>query len=343
MSEPVTQAEIEDVLSSIRRLVSEDAREARGEPVAESAPAEPEATAASAAVEAAPSPKSVTRLVLTPALRVNDAEAQPEPIQPPVSTAAAEAAEDAVAPSVLTEEALEYPVQEEDSVQSFSETDAIPEPETDLEDAAPWKDPWATLYQAAGVSGAEEADAELIDVPDGEAAPSEAFQEPSDRVSAVVQKITELEVKVARSQEQWEPDGRTADPFAGSNIETLQWHDHCEEEEVEEAHLTQQEPQTEVQFHHHEPQQHEPSQSPSQSGEDLLEAALAGSEEEITAQALEALAGEEAFIDEESLRELVADIVREELQGALGERITRNVRKLVRREIHRALAAQDLL
>lgn len=48
------------------------------------------------------------------------------------------------------------------------------------------------------------------------------------------------------------------------------------------------------------------------------------------------------ILDEETLREMVSDIVREELQGALGERITRNVRKLVRREIHRAIAAQDL-
>ena len=47
-------------------------------------------------------------------------------------------------------------------------------------------------------------------------------------------------------------------------------------------------------------------------------------------------------IDEDALRDLISDIVREELQGALGERITRNVRKLVRREIHRALTAQDL-
>ncbi len=54
------------------------------------------------------------------------------------------------------------------------------------------------------------------------------------------------------------------------------------------------------------------------------------------------LHAEEDILDEAALRELVADIVREELQGALGERITRNVRKLVRREIHRALAAQDL-
>ena len=51
---------------------------------------------------------------------------------------------------------------------------------------------------------------------------------------------------------------------------------------------------------------------------------------------------ETAVLDEETLRQLVSDIVREELQGALGERITRNVRKLVRREIHRALTAKDL-
>lgn len=46
-------------------------------------------------------------------------------------------------------------------------------------------------------------------------------------------------------------------------------------------------------------------------------------------------------IDEEALRDLVAEIVRQELMGELGERITRNVRKLVRREIQRAIASQD--
>lgn len=45
--------------------------------------------------------------------------------------------------------------------------------------------------------------------------------------------------------------------------------------------------------------------------------------------------------EETVLRELVRDIIREELQGALGERITRNVRKLVRAEIARALALRD--
>lgn len=48
-----------------------------------------------------------------------------------------------------------------------------------------------------------------------------------------------------------------------------------------------------------------------------------------------ALAGEE-------LNALVSAIVREELRGELGIRITRNVRKLVRREIYRAIANGEL-
>jgi len=50
---------------------------------------------------------------------------------------------------------------------------------------------------------------------------------------------------------------------------------------------------------------------------------------------------DDLIIDKDILREMVGEIVRQELQGALGERITRNVRKLVRREINRILAAQD--
>lgn len=44
--------------------------------------------------------------------------------------------------------------------------------------------------------------------------------------------------------------------------------------------------------------------------------------------------------NEEVLRELVRDILREELAGKMGERITRNIRKLVRAEIARSLAAE---
>ncbi|MBD3785585.1 MAG: hypothetical protein IE922_01260 [Sphingomonadales bacterium] len=52
-------------------------------------------------------------------------------------------------------------------------------------------------------------------------------------------------------------------------------------------------------------------------------------------------AGYGAIVDEEALQALVADLIRRELRGALGERITQNVRKLVRREIQRALMNRD--
>jgi hypothetical protein len=45
--------------------------------------------------------------------------------------------------------------------------------------------------------------------------------------------------------------------------------------------------------------------------------------------------------DEQVLRDLVRDLIREELQGAFGERITRNVRKLVRAELNRVTAVTD--
>ncbi len=54
------------------------------------------------------------------------------------------------------------------------------------------------------------------------------------------------------------------------------------------------------------------------------------------------ISDEEQILDEATLRELVAEILRAELQGPLGERITRNMRKLVQREVQRALAARDL-
>ena len=79
------------------------------------------------------------------------------------------------------------------------------------------------------------------------------------------------------------------------------------------------------------------------SGPRVADPAATAPEFDYAAPAQEAgSAGEDQFLDEEALRDMVTEIVRAELQGALGERITRNVRKLVRREIHRALTAQDL-
>ena len=47
-------------------------------------------------------------------------------------------------------------------------------------------------------------------------------------------------------------------------------------------------------------------------------------------------------IDEGMLRELIVEVLRDELRGPLGDRITSNLRKLVRREIFRALASGEV-
>lgn len=46
--------------------------------------------------------------------------------------------------------------------------------------------------------------------------------------------------------------------------------------------------------------------------------------------------------DNDALRSMIVKVVHEELNGELGERITRNVRKLVRREINRIMTSRDL-
>lgn len=48
-------------------------------------------------------------------------------------------------------------------------------------------------------------------------------------------------------------------------------------------------------------------------------------------------AGPAPILDEEALRGVVNRIVREELQGELGDRISRNLRKLIRREMSQLL------
>jgi hypothetical protein len=46
---------------------------------------------------------------------------------------------------------------------------------------------------------------------------------------------------------------------------------------------------------------------------------------------------DDVFLDVEALREMISDVVRAELQGKMGETITRNVRRMVQQEIERAL------
>lgn len=90
-----------------------------------------------------------------------------------------------------------------------------------------------------------------------------------------------------------------------------------------------------------EPEDHEEPQEPEAAAppEPLASNDPVDEPENIAAPAVAPIAADR--IDVEHLRPLVSALIREELQGELGERITRNVRKLVRREINRALSGRE--
>lgn len=388
MSDPVTNVEIEDVLSSIRRLVGEESR-------AESRDMQPEEE------------KKPTKLVLTPALRVADQDpAKPgadseqtpdkalarkgnDPWSDPEATLyeAAQAAE-AYGPDndVFSDEdgdilGIDHIVFSK--IQRESEVEAEPEPTLAKEETLAGDESLAEdedlAKEEAGVEHLdEEQDATPEDlshraileepshVPDVELAreeelteseiddrPVETETQSEDDVNpgeaatgletdsqpqSLSSRIEALEAAIAQTEDQWEPDGQSDDAYSGTPVEAIEWQDHvptdkADERAAEEPQTEQMAKATEPTFHSvREPQREaidpEPQQAPEESSESDDDRLV--------------LSADETIMDEESLRELVADIVREELQGALGERITRNVRKLVRREIHRALTAHEL-
>jgi hypothetical protein len=347
MSDPVTNAEIEDVLSSIRRLVSEDVRHASPDPIRAK-------------------PLESGRLVLTPALRVADAVevAEPEPedhdTAPPWADPGAtlfEAATD------MNSEAGAWPSADRDSdefdrrgesedfAEEISGTDEYEFAEEDLveEDFAEEEASSGDFeddelqddeFQDSSVEDRAFADADaedsrigdqIPDLKDHPELPEKAtadtgwaeMEMPAQEMpidtgdltgAPLAATVAALETTIGETPDQWEPDGVGGDEYAGTPVETLQWEDHAAGVEA----MREQ-------------------------GADTVPFATRSPEPEVPGlnDSLDPI-GEETILDEESLRELVTDIVREELQGALGERITRNVRKLVRREIHRALTAQEL-
>ncbi|MEO0938623.1 MAG: hypothetical protein AAFY38_10765 [Pseudomonadota bacterium] len=297
MSEPVQNSNVEDVLSSIRRLVSEEDR-----PAAK-----------------APDPEPSDRLVLTPSLRVAEPAMPDVLVEEDAPETAFEAAPDALCQD---DDAPQAEAQGEDGIPHYEvrAEEAFGRAEADAEDAHAGDveepeegqgvfDEGQRVFDAGHEGAADHAtaseqdaaadtDAEA-DIPDEIAAEPEAKPEPDAAASfatpqSLSAKIAALEEVIARRDDQWEPDTAGADAYAGTEDADMAWED---------------------------------------AGADTFEDDPAGPE---------VFAVDEDVLDEDALRDLVADIVREELQGALGERITRNVRKLVRREIHRALAAQEL-
>ena len=262
MSEPVSNAAIEDVLSSIRRLVSND--------VAQAQDAEADAPAA--------------KLILTADFRV------PEPDDAPFEEDTAQEAEESEVEAEASDAADDTPFEFHHTERATDEDTQTAQAEPDQEDSIEdtnevWQDP------------AEQAEDATLDEHEHGATPS------------LESTIADLEAAIGQQDGEWEPDGSDFEEDADAEevmSEPVQdWIDGTAQEVGDQA------------------------------------AADDAFEDEAEAEDADLFGGEESVIDEETLRDMVSDIVRQELQGALGERITRNVRKLVRREINRVLAAQD--
>ncbi len=307
MSEPVTNVAIEDVLSSIRRLVSEDSR-VRSVP----GQTDPDWLADQYQADAAGSGERVEKLVLTPALRVA-APLDSAPADAPQELAGA--ADDALAAS--QQDAAYIP-----ELAGAGAGVIIP----DTDDGT-----------ASGGGPLDDADAPQ-DIGDDASAPADAvvWSELSDVTLESMSDALSWEDHHANQPATSSPpqgEALLASVMAAANDATPDSTDPAQDNGAEATQTApdDSDPAEEVVF---------------TSVRDNTEQARADTFEDVQDPAEEPsdslFETDDTFLDEEMLRELVTDIVRQELQGALGERITRNVRKLVRREIHRALTSHEL-
>ncbi|MBI1172099.1 hypothetical protein GC209_11920 [bacterium] len=291
MSGRTGSGEIEDILTSIRRLVSEDLRPA-------------------------PRPKIVSKmvvedkLILTPALRV--VSSRPARLAPadPTEAAAPARPPSAPLPRLHLGAELEIPPATPDVVSTLSQA-------VDRQTGLDWD----------SETGDPEPDITSLDWSSFTFA-RRSMQETWIARTAAVTPMEPAPIKTA-------PDTSaqgTAEPEAAT------WHDEIPEATWAEAAT----PENDL------PEYDLPEADADWADEAEAEviASLQQLEVEAASPAPEDLTGavqeEDNIFSEQVLRELVRDLIREQLQGDLGERMTRNIRKLVKAEIARAVAVQAL-
>ncbi|SMP19245.1 hypothetical protein [Shimia sagamensis] len=310
MSDPVTNTEIEDVLTSIRRLVSEnrpvknaEETEALARPVVvESAVVQDDLAQSTPAPAEAP-----LALVLTPALRVEETPDESADVEDAGRSNASDEGEDAPFAEVAADEDFDTvalvvgDAEAEETEESDPDIDLVfvENQQDTVEEISAGEshlsDP--ERFAEAETEARDEADMSYVAVTDS--APDEAVDEeqPFDFKQVLEARIHQFRDATSTEEVIEVPATELMPDMAGAVVDEMR--ESMPEEVADAVDLSQPE-------------------------------------------SFGAAVDEAAEIDEAMLREMVADIVRQELQGALGERITRNVRKLVRREIHRALAAHDL-
>lgn len=282
MSDSMSKTEIEDVLSSIRRLVTEDDR-----PLQQ------------------PSSPSSDKLVLTPALRIDPAVSggpQPFGSAEPLRLVPAQKVLPAPPLTHHAAAALEAALKDHRDDWEPDGTEVSPAESWSVEwDAADGDDPEAPVPADPGTAIAKAADPRSV--PAVIAAASEGDSTPEDDIwDDFLAEHRMAPLLAAGQAEPWRPaKGQGGDPPA-----VLPLHAGADDDI-----------------------------GPVPAAESLPQAAPALSGPEPS--------DSPSGIDEALLRELIRDVLREELQGDMGERITRNLRKLIRAELARALTARDLI
>lgn len=277
MSDKMSSREIEDVLSSIRRLVTEDFRPAARAEVVEPKISEPQA-----------SEKTPEKLLLTPSLRVVGGKA---------ADLAAPAPE--TAPETAPEEVEEAPF-----------VDVAAEAEDPANE--PWLDSIVAALGEAARARPQEWEPEL-----GDPAPvATAKIAPLRPVGLKLASVSPDLPKPAASRPAFPPAWAQPVPVEVPEPVTLK-PDPTPEPKTRRDPIWLDKAEAEVRA----------------ALDDMPKT------ERIKTPPMEAVA--EAEIEASELQQMVRDIIREELAGPLGERITRNIRKMVHAEIARALAARD--
>lgn len=264
MSDPVSNAEIEDVLSSIRQLISESKANSR-----------------------TGTPDRAETLILTADFRVHDEE--------PSQIATSETAKGSVTSATPAKDAVP-PASSMDVVDSAqntssettSETDSVPvfshrdyEQSTHASEPPPeakkTMDRTSDLWELDG--GEETAQSDVLSF--------HAARMHADKGSIVGENKTQ----------EWGSKAEDAAPFVEVDVT--------------------------------------PSPDTTPADTDERPALVAASNVEIVGEDTD-------IIDEEVVQEMVARLVREELQGEIGEKITQSIRRFVRQEIERAVTLKEL-
>ncbi|RWR12248.1 hypothetical protein [Paenirhodobacter populi] len=365
--------EIEDVLASIRRLVSQDSKpEPRPAIVAVAAETPPVVAQPDADTDG-------SFLLLTPAQRIGEAP-QTAPVPPADSTLVDELSrlENSIAEMEASVSAASADLPERAPVAEIAETNVIsiaPVPrapvEAPREVAEPAKAPVAEAVEevaaAAPVAALEPAGAPqpepvAVSVP---AAEPVAVAEPEPAGAPALTTAPEDVGMPAELEADAEPEAVSeAEPIAASAV-VAELEPAAEPEVIAEAEpviasVPAAEAGTVADEPVQEPVTEEPVADEAVADEPVTEEAIAeeprvgmprfaihrgGIDEDLRAPFQEVDDEEDQSelpgIDEDALRVLVARLIREELQGVLGQKITQNVRKLVRREIQRSLIGTD--